>query len=109
MLSELKQRFPYQFEGKNIGISIARGWDSLFTKLCEDIDAITHDDPRGSHYGLPPLTNWPAAWARSPTFTATIMTDLTTVPSAPGLVSMLSVPDCAGLPIRTGGSSVWAK
>jgi len=52
MLTELKQRFPYQFKGKNIGISIARGWDSLFTKLCEDIDAITSHDPRGLHYGF---------------------------------------------------------
>jgi hypothetical protein len=52
MMNELKQRFPYQFEGKNIGIDIARGWDSLFTKLCEDIDAITGDDPRGLHYGF---------------------------------------------------------
>jgi hypothetical protein len=52
MLSELKQRFPYQFEGENTGIRIARGWDSLFMKLCADIDAITSDDPRGLHYGF---------------------------------------------------------
>lgn len=52
MLSELMQRFPYQFEGNNIGIGIARGWNALFTKLCEDVDAITNDDPRGLHYGF---------------------------------------------------------
>jgi hypothetical protein len=49
MMNELTQRFPCQFKN-HIGISIARGWESLFTKLCEDIDAITSDDPRGLHY-----------------------------------------------------------
>lgn len=51
MLNELIQRFPYQFKD-NIGICIARGWDPLFTKLCEDIDAVTNDDPHGLHYGF---------------------------------------------------------
>jgi hypothetical protein len=53
MLKELSQRFPYQFKN-HIGISMAQGWVPLFTKLCEDVDAITSYDPRGLHYKL----NW---------------------------------------------------
>jgi hypothetical protein len=49
MLNELIQRDPYQFKS-HIGISIARGWGPLFTKLCEGVDAVTRDDPRGLHY-----------------------------------------------------------
>jgi len=43
----ITDRFPYQFEGKNIGLSIARGWVDLFAKLCEDIDAVLGDTKRG--------------------------------------------------------------
>ena len=35
---QLKARFPYQFAGKNIGLSISRGWSPLFEKLFSDID-----------------------------------------------------------------------
>lgn len=53
MLKELSHRFPYQFKDNDtIAIDVARGWAPLFTKLCEDVDAITNDDPSGLHYGF---------------------------------------------------------
>jgi hypothetical protein len=47
---ELYKRFQYQFDGKNIGIGIFKGWFPLFSKLCEDIDAALGDDKRGFHW-----------------------------------------------------------
>jgi hypothetical protein len=44
---ELKQRYPYMFEGPNIGISFARGWQPVFSQLCEDIDRMLGTDKRG--------------------------------------------------------------
>lgn len=46
----LKLRFPYMFEGRNIGISIARGWGDLFVKLCVDIDRALGPDKQGFHW-----------------------------------------------------------
>jgi hypothetical protein len=46
----LKARFPYQFEGKNIGISTARGWFPIFEKLCADIDLLLGEDKRSFHW-----------------------------------------------------------
>lgn len=43
---ELKARFPYMFSGKNIGISIPKGWFPLFSKLCQDIDATLGSDKK---------------------------------------------------------------
>lgn len=37
---QLKNRYPYMFEGKHLGISIARGWMPLFEQLCMDIDNV---------------------------------------------------------------------
>ncbi|MBK9236735.1 MAG: hypothetical protein IPO19_12155 [Rhodoferax sp.] len=47
---QLKARFPYQFAGKNIGLSISRGWFLLFEKLCEDIDHLLGDDKHDFHW-----------------------------------------------------------
>lgn len=53
MLNDLMARFPYQFKDQeSIDICVARGWALVFTKFCEDLDAITNDDPRGLHYGF---------------------------------------------------------
>ena len=42
----ISQRFAYQFGGKHIGLSVARGWVPLFEKLCLDIDTALGDDKR---------------------------------------------------------------
>lgn len=47
---ELVDRFPYMFNGKHIGISIARGWMPLFENLCVQIDAILGEDKLGFHW-----------------------------------------------------------
>lgn len=44
---ELRARFPYQFEGKQISMSYHRGWFQLFTRLCADIDEALGEDKRG--------------------------------------------------------------
>lgn len=45
--TQLKARFPYQFEGKHLGLSFAKGWFPAFTKLCADIDAALGEDKQG--------------------------------------------------------------
>jgi len=47
---ELKDRYPYMFSGKNIGISIPHGWMPIFEKLCEDIDTLLGQDKQGFHF-----------------------------------------------------------
>jgi hypothetical protein len=47
---QLKARFPYQFAGQNIGLSISRGWFPLFEQLCEDIDRTLGEDKRKFHW-----------------------------------------------------------
>lgn len=47
---QLKSRYPYMFNGQNIGISIARGWMPLFEQLCKDIDELLGDDKQGFHF-----------------------------------------------------------
>jgi hypothetical protein len=49
-MSTVKERFPYQFSGDNIGLSMTHGWEPLFEKLCEDIDALLSDDNRKFHW-----------------------------------------------------------
>lgn len=49
-IKQLQDRFPYMFEGQNIGISIARGWEGLFVHLCEDIDKLLGPDKQGFHW-----------------------------------------------------------
>lgn len=47
---QIEARYPYMFAGKNIGISIPRGWISIFGKLCDDIDELLGSDKRGFHW-----------------------------------------------------------
>lgn len=47
---ELSKRFPYMFSGRNAGFSVADGWVEVFTKLCEDIDAVLGENKRGFHW-----------------------------------------------------------
>lgn len=49
-LEEIKTQYPYQFAGKNIGLSIANGWLPEFAKLCSDIDALLGDNKCGFHW-----------------------------------------------------------
>ena len=47
--TDLKTKFPYQFEGRNIGLSIPRGWFLGFAKLCGDIDQVLGANQHGFH------------------------------------------------------------
>ncbi len=49
-LKEIKQLYPYQFEGKNIGLSIARGWLPEFAELCHKIDQLLGNNKRSFHW-----------------------------------------------------------
>ena len=49
-LKSIKELYPYQFEGKNIGLSIARGWLPEFAELCKTIDELLGDNKRGFHW-----------------------------------------------------------
>ena len=46
----LQERFPDMLSGKQLSLSIAKGWESLFEKLCIDIDAQLGSDKRGFHW-----------------------------------------------------------
>jgi hypothetical protein len=48
--TEIKAMYPYQFEGKNIGLSIANGWLPGFAKLCRDIDTRLGKNKRDFHW-----------------------------------------------------------
>lgn len=47
---QLYDRLPYMFAGKNLGISIPKGWFLLFAKLCQDIDDVLGADKRNFHW-----------------------------------------------------------
>lgn len=47
---ELAKRYPYMFEGKNLGLGIARGWMPLFETLCQQIDSVLGNDKLGFHW-----------------------------------------------------------
>ena len=47
---QLANRFAYMFNGKHLGISIARGWMPLFENLCVQIDAILGENKLGFHW-----------------------------------------------------------
>ncbi len=49
-MNTVTERFPYQFEGDNIGLSMTHGWEPTFEKLCEDIDTLLGDDKRKFHW-----------------------------------------------------------
>jgi len=49
-MSTVKERFPYMFAGDYIGLSMTHGWEPMFVKLCEDIDALLGDDKRKFHW-----------------------------------------------------------
>jgi hypothetical protein len=46
----LKARYPYMFEGPNLGIAISRGWFPMVEKLCADIDQLLGDDKHGFNW-----------------------------------------------------------
>jgi hypothetical protein len=47
---EIRARFPYMFDGPNIGITIHRGWIELFANVCVEVDVILYTDKRGFHW-----------------------------------------------------------
>ena len=49
-LAGLRNRFPYMFEGENIGLAIPTGWLGIVTKACEEIDALLGDDRHQFEY-----------------------------------------------------------
>jgi hypothetical protein len=49
-LKEIKARYPYQFEGPNMGIGVANGWIPLIADLCMDIDLALGENKRGFHW-----------------------------------------------------------
>jgi hypothetical protein len=49
-LKEIKQRYPYQFSGKNLGFGIAKGWLPEFAELCKKIDELLGENKRGFHF-----------------------------------------------------------
>ena len=49
-VQELLQAYPYMFGGKNIGLTLYRGWHPTFAKLCEDIDQHLGQDKRDFHW-----------------------------------------------------------
>lgn len=49
-LKEIKQLYPYQFAGKNLGFGIANGWLPEFTELCKNIDDLLGENKRGFHW-----------------------------------------------------------
>jgi hypothetical protein len=48
--TQITERFPYMFTGKNIGLDVPDGWCQTFETLCQDIDAELGDDKRGFHW-----------------------------------------------------------
>lgn len=47
---QLQVKYPYMWAGKNIGISISKGWMLIFEDLCDAIDRILGDDKQGFHW-----------------------------------------------------------
>lgn len=47
---ELQATYPYMFSGRNIGLSISRGWFELFARLCHDIDQVLGNDKQNFHW-----------------------------------------------------------
>jgi hypothetical protein len=47
---QLKARYPYMFAGPNAGFEFHRGWFPVFTRLCNDIDALLDKDKQGFHW-----------------------------------------------------------
>lgn len=50
-IDKLKLKFPYQFNGENIGIHVSEGWIKIFTELCININDILGKDRMGFHWG----------------------------------------------------------
>jgi hypothetical protein len=46
----LQARYPYMWAGRNIGISISKGWILIFEDLCDAIDRTLGDDKQGFHW-----------------------------------------------------------
>lgn len=41
---ELQDKYPYMFAGPDPNVSFARGWFSLFVRLCKDVDTLLGED-----------------------------------------------------------------
>ncbi len=49
-LKLIKQLYPYQFEGKHLDLSIAKGWLPEFAELCKNVDELLGENKRGFHW-----------------------------------------------------------
>lgn len=49
-LKEIKALYPYQFGGKHLDQSIAKGWLPEFAELCKNIDELLGENKRGFHW-----------------------------------------------------------
>lgn len=47
---QVEARYPYMFAGRNIGISIPRGWIGIFATLCSEIDELLGSDKQGFYW-----------------------------------------------------------
>lgn len=47
---ELREKYPYQFMGPNIGFGFYKGWLSIVVRVCSDIDQLLAPDKHGFHW-----------------------------------------------------------
>lgn len=48
--AELKTKYPYMFEGPNIGIDLYHGWLPTFEAACDAVDKLLGADKAGFHF-----------------------------------------------------------
>jgi len=49
-LAALRSRYPYQFNDTELGVAVAQGWQTIFARLCADVDQVLGEDKRGFHW-----------------------------------------------------------
>ena len=47
---QLRAKYSYQFNGRNIGFGFYKGWFSILVKACEDIDQLLGAEKYGFHW-----------------------------------------------------------
>lgn len=48
--AELIARYPYMFEGRNIGLTFYKGWVSIIANACEKVDSLLGDKKHGFRF-----------------------------------------------------------
>lgn len=49
-LAALRSRYPYQFNGTELGVAVAKGWLPIFAQLSAGVDLALGDDKQGFHW-----------------------------------------------------------